>query len=112
MGLEVGVEAFTLADRFFAGDEGLVTDIPELPGEQGLVVYPNPVQQGQQLTIKGISQDQFSQLKMTDAKGRDIAVVQMRLQPNGIVQISTDELHPGLYYIHGASFSGVPLLVK
>ena len=52
IGEKVGIEAFHLAERYFAGERVVsIASIPEKRTPEALVLYPNPVQKGKQFVL-------------------------------------------------------------
>ncbi len=115
IGIEVGNDAFDLAELYFTGQAEVVTGV-ESPLARYVKVYPNPVAAGQQLVVQADQSIAVEQVTLYNASG--VAVAQqlpVSQSVNGLIALQLNGLEPGLYFIQLAHRTGTitkPVLVQ
>ena len=99
IGRVVGKDATTLARQLFAGGATAVGSEP--PSGQQPDVYPNPVRQGETVTLVGPAGDE---LRLVNVLGQQVK--RLPLSPAGTAQLATSDLVPGTYFISSTRYSG------
>jgi hypothetical protein len=97
MGIEIGVDAFELAEEYFEGNQ-IITSLPALDSEM-LGIYPNPSTDGLVKINLNSDADKVS-VKVLDSAGRLLRSKQ--LSTNGktrVVQLDLRTLSGGLYFV-------------
>ena len=96
IGIEVGLDAFALAERYFAGD--VVTSVKNNSSElQEILVYPNPSHNGF-LTVKVEgSQQSLTELRLTNLEGK--LYRKMNFQPAETLNLNVKGLAAGVYLL-------------
>ncbi|MCR9250994.1 MAG: T9SS type A sorting domain-containing protein [bacterium] len=95
MGIEIGNNAFELANQYFNFN---VTST--LAIDPNISVFPNPVIHGENLIIKGAFQSEHLNIQILDLRGTVIELhSDISLQKNTTYSISTKNLKSGLYIL-------------
>ena len=79
-----------------ASANNVVTAINNVPADQGLQVYPNPVTEGK-VYIR--TKDLYTSYTVADAMGRILYNGALRSTPGGILTIAMEGLPGGIYWI-------------
>ncbi|MEM6335123.1 MAG: DUF6851 domain-containing protein [Bacteroidota bacterium] len=93
IGLEIGRDAFALAERYFNGQ---IDDPAENP-LQPIAVYPNPARRGEALRIRLDPSQSTGTLHVFDTLGRRVASREFRNAFS--LRLATDDLVPGTYFV-------------
>ncbi len=105
IGEQVGIEAFALAERYFAGEQVVGIEQEAIPRQSEITeLYPNPVRKGQELLVELQSDQRSRSIQVFNAIGQrvyrktDIQLKHLRL--------ATDAWAPGVYFLKVASGTG------
>ncbi|MEZ4771581.1 MAG: T9SS type A sorting domain-containing protein [Bacteroidia bacterium] len=100
MGMEIGVEAFNLAEKYFTGN---APNAPEPPATQ---LFPNPLYATENMTVRVNVLTDMIDIQMFDLAGRQIEVKFLKSGFEWILDIP-NETSPGTYIIRitGDTFS-------
>lgn len=94
MGIEVGNDAFAFAEKFFAGETPRSFGLNEL----GVELAPNPVQQGDILSVSVFRNIEDFQFTLVDTNGGIIDDVQITYEDRTL-SLDTQNLSVGLYLL-------------
>ena len=108
IGERVGIDAFRLAERYFGGEQVVGNESFEAFSTQDLAVFPNPVQQGYDLTIDvKVLQDE-SRLDVFNVLGQRLYTKQVRQDQK--LSISTESYPAGVYFVRMTSKKGAAVV--
>ena len=96
IGERIGVDAFALAERYFAGER--VVNVERPSGSKELSVYPSPVRQGQSLRVEWPTGASSRGVEVFNALGQRVYHSQEKSGRQQL-DVPTDELAPGVYFI-------------
>ena len=109
IGEEIGIKAFSFAERFFTGQATDTESGEQVPLDARLVeTYPNPVRSGQHIRVEVSARGEATLL---DLQGREIRTETLRMGTN---MISTNGLPSGLYMLrinHDDQMTHKPVVV-
>lgn len=110
IGIKVGVKAFEFAEQFFNGD------VPESFGvsQLNVSVAPNPVQQGEQMSISVFRDIEDMQFMLIDSNGGIVEDINITSDENS-VQLDTQNLAPGIYVLrlnNGSASESIRFIIR
>ena len=105
IGEQVGIDAFALAERYFAGEQVVATEKEQQDiANYAISAYPNPVPRGQQITVELQDRITGQSLELFNALGQ--RVYHLENPGSQYVQVPTSTLAPGLYLLKTKTTEG------
>ncbi len=102
LGKKVGINAFTLAERYFNGQVSSVADSPadsRVPTEFSAQAYPNPVHSGKAITVKLNRVVSSAVAQLYNLQGQLVRTQALSATGNRQFTLQTESLSSGIYLL-------------
>lgn len=100
IGIEIGIEAFNLAERYFSGQITAVDDTPEATAVPSVSVFPNLIESGKVLKVQLDLPASDLTLKLYNLLGQVVMTKNLQTaQAQKIITFNTNSLATGFYFL-------------